>query len=89
MSPRKLAPYVLRTLALHQIAGNRLNLQTLVDEIGVRRADVRRTVSALHRQGLVDALRMRPTLEGYAIGRALLVGSLPVLRGQLLAVQAA
>ncbi|MFW5739413.1 MAG: hypothetical protein ACOC1F_03505 [Myxococcota bacterium] len=80
MSPRKLAPYVLRTLARYQRHGRLANLQTLVDEIGVRRGDLRRTVSALHREGYVDALRMRLTLSGFVLGQAMEKAELPPLR---------
>ncbi len=68
MSPRKLAPYVLSTLVRYQTEGRMANLQTLVDEIGVRRGDLRKTVNALHAEGFVDAFRMRPTLAGFALG---------------------
>ncbi len=80
MSPRKLAPYVLRMLAGYQKEGRVANLETLVDDIGVRRADLRRTVSALHREGYVDALRMRLTMAGFALGTALSKAELPPLR---------
>jgi len=80
MSPRKLTPYVFRTLARYQIRGRVANLQTLVDEIGARRGDVRKTVSALHRAGYVDVLRMRLTLAGFAIGSRLVDATLPPLR---------
>jgi len=80
MTSRKLAPYVLRALAAHQLEGRRINLQTLVRDIGARQADLRRTVTALHGHGLVDGLRMRLTLSGFALGTALLHAQLPALR---------
>lgn len=90
MSPHTLAPYVLQVIAAHQEAGRLCTLADLVGDIQVRKADLRRTVSALHRQGYVDALRMRLTLPGYVIGRALLKVQLPELRqGEALAVAAA
>lgn len=89
MSPRKLAPYVIRTLARYQTEGRVANLQVLVEEIGVRKVDVRKTVSALHREGYVDALRMRLTLAGFALGAALSKVELPPLRLASLAVAAA
>ncbi len=82
MSPETLAPYVLRTLVQFQIQGRVCTLQDLVDEIRARRGDIRRTVSALHREGYVDALRMRTTLAGLALGRAILRTTLPALRQQ-------
>jgi Mn-dependent DtxR family transcriptional regulator len=89
MSPRKLAPYVIRTLARYQTEGRVANLQVLVDEIGVRKVDVRKTVSALHREGYVDALRMRLTMAGFALGAALSKVELPPLRMASMAVAAA
>ncbi len=89
MSPRKLAPYVIRTLARYQTEGRVANLQVLVDEIGVRKVDVRKTVSALHREGYVDALRMRLTMAGFALGAALSNVELPSLRMASMAVAAA
>jgi DNA-binding IclR family transcriptional regulator len=80
MRPHTLAPYVLQVLATCQQAGRLCTLADLVAEIQVRRADVRRTVSALHREGYVDALRMRLTLRGFVLGRALLKVQLPALR---------
>jgi DNA-binding IclR family transcriptional regulator len=89
MTSRKLAPYVLQTIARHQLGGRLLTLQTLVDELGVRRTDLRKTVTALHRQGLVDAMRMRLTLTGLVLGTALLRNDLPPLRRPRVAVAAA
>jgi DNA-binding IclR family transcriptional regulator len=80
MSPNTLAPYVLQVIACHQRHNRLCTLQDVVDELQVRRADVRRTVSALHREGFVDALRMRLTLRGFALGTALLRVPLPPLR---------
>jgi DNA-binding GntR family transcriptional regulator len=64
-----IAVLVLRELADAQDRGERLGLDELVSALGVRRGELRTIVSRLHRQGLVDALRMRPTLAGFAIGR--------------------
>ena len=61
---------VLRELADAQDRGTRVGLDELVSTLGVRRAELRAIVSRLHQQGLVDALRMRPTLQGFAMGRA-------------------
>jgi len=89
MTPRKLAPYVLQTLARHQLDGRLVTLQDLVAEIGVRRGDLRRTVSALHREGYVDALRMRLTLAGFALASPLLHIDLPSVRHPVVACAAA
>jgi hypothetical protein len=80
MSPNTLAPYVLQTLAKYQLEGRICSLDHLAGEIKVRRADLRRTVSALHREGFVDALRMRLTWSGFALGRAVVAVPLPELR---------
>lgn len=89
MNPRTLAPYVLRTIARHQLNGHCITLQTLVEDINVRRGDLRKTVSALHREGLVDALTMRLTLRGFTIGVSLLRVDLPPLREEVVASVAA
>ena len=44
---------------------------SVVDALEVRRADVRVCLSELHEEGLIEVLRMRLTLEGFAFGRAL------------------
>ena len=80
MNVRTLSMHVLRALAEAQIEGRRSNLETLVEQLQVRRHDVRGAVTALHKQGLVDAIHMRLTLEGFAIGRSCMAQSLPELR---------
>ena len=85
MTTEKLAPYVLRALAEAQQEGRRIDLETLALTLKVRRPDVRKTVSALHQQGLVDALRLTLSLTGFAIGTALVGQSLPELRKTALA----
>ena len=61
---------VLRELVDAQDRGERVGLDDLVTALGVRRAELRSIISRLHQQGLVDALRMRATLQGFAMGRA-------------------
>jgi hypothetical protein len=80
MTPNDLFPHVLQVLARAQRDQRTSSLDTLVDALQVRRGDVRRAVSALHREGLVDALRMRLSLRGFAIGTALIDRKLPTLR---------
>jgi hypothetical protein len=80
MSPRTLSLHVLRALAEAQRDGRVLDLDALVLALGVRRGDVRSVVSALHREGLVDALRLRLSLRGFALGSALRDATLPPLR---------
>jgi len=66
-----IAIHLLHALTTAQREGRRLGLDELTEELGVRRAEVRRTLSLLHRAGFVDVLHMRPTLRGFAIGQAL------------------
>ncbi|HVK63789.1 MAG TPA: hypothetical protein VM694_04930 [Polyangium sp.] len=80
MTPKDIAPYILRALAEAQTEGRTMDLETLSIAIKVRRGDVRKTVSALHQEGLVDALRLRLSLAGFAIGSALLEQELPPIR---------
>ncbi len=79
MTCRSLAPYVLRVIARAQIQAMPCSLNDLSHEIRARRSDLRRTVSALHRQGYVDALRMRLTMRGLVLGLALTGVTLPEL----------
>ena len=80
MNAQDLSTHVLAALALAQTEGRSSSLETLTQELRVRRGDVRRTVTQLHREGYVDALRMRLTLPGFALGRAYLGQTLPALR---------
>ncbi len=70
ISRKTIAAAVLRTLAAAQRTGEKLTLDTLTARLDLRRSDVRTSLSALHREGHVDALRMRLTLTGYALGTA-------------------
>jgi Mn-dependent DtxR family transcriptional regulator len=68
-----LAAHVLRALAASQEDEDSFSaptLETLTEELGVRRADVRTTLSALHREGHVDVARMRLTMTGLALATA-------------------
>lgn len=80
MNMEALVLHVLVALAVAQIEGERHDLESLSALLQVRRGDVRRAVSALHREGFVDALRMRPTLLGFALGRSYAGQPLPALR---------
>lgn len=57
------------------------SLQTLVDDLHVRRADVRATMTALHREGLVNVINTTLTLEGFALAMRFKQVQLPPLRG--------
>ena len=76
-----IAIHLLRALTTAQREGRRIGLDDLTADLGVRRAEVRTTLSALHRAGFVDVLHMRPTLRGFAIGQALAGRRLVPLRG--------
>jgi DNA-binding IclR family transcriptional regulator len=89
MNAQALSAHVLQALANAQTEGRPASLETLTQELRVRRGDVRRVVTLLHRQGFVDALRMRLTLPGFALGRAYLARALPPLRSAKLAETAA
>ncbi len=80
MNNHALPAHVLQVLVRLHTEGRRATLEMLVEALRVRRGDVRRTLSALHREGFVDVLRMRPTLAGFALGRALEGVELPALR---------
>ena len=68
---RSVAAHVLVTLAHAQSECRSIRLDELAEEIGVRRADVRETVARLHREGHVDALRLRLTMTGLALATTL------------------
>jgi Mn-dependent DtxR family transcriptional regulator len=67
-SRQTLAEHILRAMSLAQREGRRIDLEGLSAELGARRADVRGTLSTLHRQGLVDVMCMRLTMAGFALG---------------------
>ena len=75
-----LAAHALRSMAFAQRDGRRVDLDALVAELGVRRVDVRGTLSSLHEEGLLDVTRMRLTLTGFATGVALAGEELTPLR---------
>lgn len=79
MTPRVLAPYILQTLAKAQRKGRPVTLNDLVKALKVRQADVRRAVTAMDQQGLLDASTMRLTLSGFVIGTALRSQKLPAI----------
>ncbi len=83
MTPRVLAPYILRLLASAQQRGRPVTLQDLVDSLEVRRTDLRSALTALAQQGLVDILTLRLTLEGFALGSALRARKLPPIPRQV------
>jgi hypothetical protein len=80
MNIRTLSMHIVHALACAQLEGRRSNLETLRDELQVRRTDIRAAVSQLHREGMLDALTMRLSFQGFAIGQALSGAALPPLR---------
>lgn len=80
MNLRTLSAHVLRALAESQAEGRPSSLETLTERLQVRRTDIRAALTALHREGHVDVLRMRLTFTGFAIGTALLGQDLEALR---------
>lgn len=89
MTPQVLAPYVLSALFAAQVEGKSSSLDTLVEAIKVRRGDLRRTVTALHREGLVDVRRMRLTMMGFGVAAMYASQKLAPLRRPQKAIEAA
>lgn len=75
-----LALHVVKAMTIAHKSGAQCTLDTLVQELQVRRADLRRVLSALHEEAIVDVLHMRLTLNGFAIGHALEGKALPPFR---------
>ena len=86
-SAEVMASHLLAAIARAAEEGRRTNLEILAEEVGLRRAEARRTLSALDRQGLIDVVRMRPTLLGFAVGRGLEARGLPSLRREVEALR--
>lgn len=76
---KALAAHVLVVLA-HARGRRVTTTQDLADAIGVRREDVRDTLTRLHREGFVDATKNRLTLNGLALAATLDGCKLPSLR---------
>lgn len=72
--------HLLRAIAKASARGRATDLETLATEIGVRKVDCRAALSTLHRQGYVDVLRMRPTLQGFALGASIRNARLDAVR---------
>ncbi len=68
---KTLAAHVILTLHLAQRRGRAATVETVADELGVRKTDVREVVSLLHREGHVDGQRMRLTFTGFALAISL------------------
>jgi hypothetical protein len=70
---------VKRMTILHKVDAP-CTLDGLVDDLRVHRTVVREVLSTLHQEGVVDALHMRLTLNGFAIGHSLEHAELPPFR---------
>ena len=79
-NPQAVAAHVLLALLQAQVDGRCVSLEVLTRDIRVRKGDIRRTITLLHRQGFVDALHMRLTLSGFTLACALDGESIPALR---------
>ena len=79
ITTQSIAPHILRELVRAQRRGRSIDLLELASRIGVRRTDVRSAISAMHRADLVDALTMRLTLKGFALGTAYAKAKLPTV----------
>ena len=86
-----LAGHLLKTLAVAHQQNRRMTLDELVEEVKARRVDVRATLSMLHREDYVDAVKMRLTMRGFLAGSSLVNADLRPLRATttLTAVRAA
>jgi DNA-binding IscR family transcriptional regulator len=84
---RALAAHVLVALAASR--GRSVRLDELADDLGVRRVDVRKVVSGLHAQGMLDAARLRLTLSGLALAATLQGCKLRDVRRAVVAERAA
>jgi hypothetical protein len=71
ITARRIAPFVLRALLEAHRAQRPCTLDDLCALYPVRRADLRRTLSALHRSDLFDLVSGRLTLRGFAVAIAL------------------
>jgi transcription initiation factor IIE alpha subunit len=78
------AAHILAAMSLAQQDQRTMDLDTLCTQLGVRRADVRRGLSALYRADMLDLSRMRLTLAGFAIGSAWATRSLRPLRHRVI-----
>jgi hypothetical protein len=82
-----LAGHLLKTLAQAQQRGRQMSLEELVEEVKARRVDVRTTMTMLHREGYVDAVKMRLTMAGFLLGVALEDKELRPLRAAVAAAE--
>jgi hypothetical protein len=78
--PDVLAIHVMGALSRAQRRGRVMTLEDVAREVGARKADVRAVVSQLDRQGYMDAMRMRLTMVGFAIGAGVRGSSLKAMR---------
>jgi hypothetical protein len=80
ITPQALAVHALVALVEAHQRAQLSTLDTLAASLGARRTELRSVLSKLHIEGYIDVLRMRPTLAGFVVGRALLGAPLRPLR---------
>lgn len=71
LDKKAIAAHILVALARAQELGRVVRLDELACEVGVRKADVRDIVTRLHREGHVDAMRLRLTMTGLTLAASL------------------
>ena len=79
---KTLGAHILRALDQAQRQHRSSTLETLASTLDVRRTDVREVITSLHREGHVDARRMRLTFTGFAIAANLRQCKLADLRSE-------
>jgi hypothetical protein len=80
LDTKSLAAHVLVVLARAQRADRIVTIHDVAAELDVRKNDVRDVVTRLHREGHVDALRLRLSFSGFALAAVLASATLRTLR---------
>lgn len=80
LDTKSLAAHVLVVLARAQRDDHLVTIHDVAAELDVRKNDVRDVVTRLHREGHVDALRLRLSFSGFALAAVLASAKLRTLR---------
>ena len=80
LDTKSLAAHVLVVLARAQRDDRLVTIHDVAAELDVRKNDVRDVVTRLHREGHVDALRLRLSFSGFALAAVLASAKLRTLR---------
>ncbi len=80
LDTKSLAAHVLVVLARAQREDRIVTIHDVAAELDVRKNDVRDVVTRLHREGHVDALRLRLSFSGFALAAMLASAKLRTLR---------